>query len=123
MPYATFPFQVQDDGGTANGGVDLDQSANTMTINVTAVNDPPAGADNVVGTNEDTAYTFTTGDFGFTAPNDPPANNFQAVKITTLATDGKVKLSGVDVTVGQFIPVANITAGNLTFVPDANESG
>ena len=24
--YATFTFQVQDDGGTANGGVDLDQS-------------------------------------------------------------------------------------------------
>src|SRR5205085_8024355 len=25
-PEATFTFQVQDDGGTANGGVDLDQS-------------------------------------------------------------------------------------------------
>ena len=24
--YASFTFQVQDDGGTANGGVDLDQS-------------------------------------------------------------------------------------------------
>ena len=34
--YASFTFQVQDDGGTANGGVNLDQSANTMTINVTA---------------------------------------------------------------------------------------
>ena len=27
--YASFTFQVQDDGGTANGGVDLDPSANT----------------------------------------------------------------------------------------------
>ena len=44
--YASFTFQVQDDGGTANGGVDLDQSANTITINVTSVNDAPAGADN-----------------------------------------------------------------------------
>jgi len=34
-PYASFTFQVQDDGGTASGGVDLDQSPNTMTINVT----------------------------------------------------------------------------------------
>ena len=37
----SFTFQVQDDGGTANGGVDLDASANTMTLNVTAVNDAP----------------------------------------------------------------------------------
>ena len=35
-PYTTFTFQVQDDGGTASGGVDLDQSANTITVNVTA---------------------------------------------------------------------------------------
>src|SRR3712207_4393605 len=40
--YASFTFQVQDDGGTANGGVNLDQSANTITVNVTSVNDAPA---------------------------------------------------------------------------------
>src|SRR5439155_835381 len=62
-PYATFTFQVQDNGGTANSGVDLDQSPNTITINVTSVNDAPAGTDKTVTTNEDTAYTFTTGDF------------------------------------------------------------
>ena len=43
-PYTTFTFQVQDGGGTANGGVDLDPSANTMTVDVTSVNDAPAGA-------------------------------------------------------------------------------
>jgi hypothetical protein len=32
--YTTFTFQVQDNGGTANGGVDLDQSPNTMTVDV-----------------------------------------------------------------------------------------
>ena len=40
--YATFTFKVPDDGGTANGGVDLDPSANTLTIDVTSVNDAPA---------------------------------------------------------------------------------
>jgi hypothetical protein len=39
--YASFTFQVQDDGGTANGGVDLDPTPNTLTIDVTAVNDAP----------------------------------------------------------------------------------
>ena len=41
--YASFTFQVQDDGGTANGGVDLDPTANALTIDVTAVNDAPSG--------------------------------------------------------------------------------
>ncbi len=41
VPYASFTFQVRDDGGTANGGVDLDPSPNTMTIDVTPQNDPP----------------------------------------------------------------------------------
>ena len=72
--YASFTFQVQDDGGTANGGVDLDQSANTISINVTAVNDAPAGTDNTVTTLEDTAYTFAAADFGFSDAGDSPAN-------------------------------------------------
>ena len=33
-------FQVRDDGGIANGGVDTDQSADTLTFNIAAVNDP-----------------------------------------------------------------------------------
>ena len=47
-PYTTFTFQVQDNGGTANGGVDLDQSPNTMTVNVTSINDAPAGTNTTV---------------------------------------------------------------------------
>ena len=30
----SFTFQVKDNGGTANGGVDLDPSPNTMTVRV-----------------------------------------------------------------------------------------
>ena len=57
--YASFTFQVRDNGGTANGGVDLDQSPNTITINVTAVNDAPT-ATNLTQSlvlNEDAAAT------------------------------------------------------------------
>src|SRR5207253_448967 len=55
--YTTFTFQVQDDGGTTNGGLDLDQSPNTITVNVTAVNDPPVigGAGNSVSYTEQAA--------------------------------------------------------------------
>ena len=52
--YASFTFQVQDNGGTANGGVDLDPTPNTITVNVTSVNDAPAGTDKTVTTLEDT---------------------------------------------------------------------
>jgi uncharacterized delta-60 repeat protein len=38
---ASFTFQVQDDGGTANGGVALDPTPNTITLDVSAVNDAP----------------------------------------------------------------------------------
>ena len=122
-PYANFTFQVQDNGGTANGGVDLDQSANTFTINVTSVNDAPSGADNVKTINEDGTYTFAAVDFGFSDPNDSPANALAAVEITTLATNGTLKLNGVAVTAGQFVSAAEINAGHLTFVADANENG
>ena len=37
-----FRSQVTDDGGVANGGQNTDQSPNTITFNVTAVNDAPA---------------------------------------------------------------------------------
>ena len=102
--YDSFTFKVRDDGGTANGGVDLDPTANTMTIDVTAVNDRPTGADNTVGTPEDTAYTFATADFGFSDPNDNPADTLQSVKIVTLPTPGSLTLNGSAVSADDDIP-------------------
>src|SRR5438309_1848883 len=32
--YASFTFQVEDDGGTANGGLNVDPAPRTMTVNV-----------------------------------------------------------------------------------------
>ncbi len=120
-PYTTFTFQVQDDGGTANSGVDLDPSANTMTVNVTSVNSAPAGTNGTVVAPEDGSYSFVAADFGFTDPNDTPANAFLAVTITTLPAAGSLTLSSNPVTAGQSVPVASIP--NLTFTPAANANG
>ena len=38
--YTSFTFQVEDNGGTANGGVDLDPTPRTMTVNVTHTKPP-----------------------------------------------------------------------------------
>src|SRR6185295_6068991 len=96
--YASFTFQVQDNGGTANGGVDLDQSPNTMTLNVTSVNDAPSGTSKTLTTLEDTVYTFVAGDFGFSDINDSPANTLLAVKITSLPLAGTLTDNGAAVT-------------------------
>ena len=96
--YASFTFQVQDDGGTANGGVNLDPTPNTMTVDVTAVNDAPSGTDTTVTTLEDTAYVFAAADFGFSDASDSPANGFDSVTITTAPVTGALELSGVAVT-------------------------
>ena len=39
--YTTIGFKVQDNGGTANGGADTSATANTLTINITPVDDAP----------------------------------------------------------------------------------
>ncbi|MFO0868130.1 MAG: DUF4347 domain-containing protein [Pirellulales bacterium] len=121
--YASFTFQVQDDGGTAAGGVDLDPTANQLTIHVTSVNDAPAGTDTAVTTLEDTPYTFTASDFGFTDAQDSPANSLSAVKITTLPLAGSLTLNGVAVTAGQSVSVASINSGLLRFTPSLHANG
>ena len=120
---ASFTFQVQDDGGTENGGVDLDQSANTITFNVNSVNDAPTGADKTITTIEDSAYTLTAADFGFGDSTDSPANALTAVKISTIPGTGTLLLNGVAVTAGQMVSVANINSGLLVWTPAANSNG
>ena len=43
----------------------------------------PTGINKTVTTLENTCYTFATANFGFSDPNDTPANNFLAVDVTT----------------------------------------
>ena len=47
--YSNFTFKVKDNGGTANGGVDVDPSPNAITFNVTPVNDAPTGSVSISG--------------------------------------------------------------------------
>ena len=70
--YASFTFQVQDNGGTANGSVDLDPVAKTMTVDVTSVNSAPSGTSSTVTTLENAVYAFQAADFGFSDPHDWP---------------------------------------------------
>ena len=107
-PYGSFTFQVQDDGGTAGGGADLDPTPKTMTLDVTAAahNHAPAGTANTVTALKDTPYAFDAADFGFTDPNDSPPNQFAAVKITSLPAAGTLASGGNAATNGQWISIS-----------------
>ena len=79
----------------------------TLTLGpVVSVNDAPAGTDTTLSAIEDTAYLFSAADFGFTDPNDAPANGLQSVIITSLPASGVLTLGGVAVVAGQTIPAA-----------------
>ena len=119
-PYASFTFQVRDDGGTANGGVDT-SATQTFTITVTAVNDAPAGTDGSATINEDASYTFAAADFGFTDPFDDPDDGFLGVVITTLPSAGTLTLDGDPVAAGDVVLVSEL--GDLLFSPAANANG
>jgi len=121
--YTSFTFKVQDDGGTSNGGVDLDTTARTMTINVDSVDDAPSGANNTVTTNEDTVFTFAASDFGFTDSSDSPADSLQAVEIVTLPSVGSLTNDNIAVIAGAFISAGDIGSGKLKFTPAANANG
>jgi hypothetical protein len=111
-----------DDQGNTPAPAQSDTDA--FTIVVTAVNDAPAGTDGAVTVNEDATYVFAVGDFGFTDPNDAPANAFLAVRIASLPGAGTLfhAVNG-PVGVGTVVTVADINAGLLCYTPPANQNG
>lgn len=119
--YANFTFQVKDDGGTQEGGVDLDPTPRTITLNVASINSAPTGANNSVSVLEDEEHTFSSADFGFSDSNDTPANTLSTVIIDSLPGAGTLKLNGNAVTAGQSVPAASL--GQLVYAPAANKFG
>ena len=105
----TDSFQYQANDGLADGNVA------TVTINVHHVSQAPVGTSGTAGITPGTPYVVQAADFGFTDPHDSPPDAFAAVEITTLPTTGSLTLSGAVVVAGQFVSVADLTAGKLMF--------
>ncbi|MGL4637889.1 MAG: Ig-like domain-containing protein [Beijerinckiaceae bacterium] len=96
-------------------------ASDTFLLTVQAVNDAPAGTDKTITLNEDATYTFTAADFGFSDTSDTPANALTFVRIDTLPANGSLMLSGMAVSAGQSIAVANLAS--LTWTPATNANG
>jgi large repetitive protein len=109
LPSTSFTFQVQDNGGTANGGTDLDPTPNTMTINVTPVNDrptwtllPPSGS---ISVNEGQNVTFRV-----------QANANDAGQTMTYSLRGTVPAgASINATTGAFSWTPNSTQGTADY--------
>lgn len=84
---------------------------------------PPSGTAQAVSTYRSTSYIFQPSDFGFSDAGDSPPDTFTTVKVTTLPTLGTLTLDGAAVVAGQFVAVADVSAGKLAYTPLANGTG
>jgi ELWxxDGT repeat protein len=120
----SFKFQVQDDGGTAHGGVDTDSSPNTIIFNVTRVNDPPSGTDRDVNLSLNATFVFSTSTFGLTDPLDKPANFLAGVKLVDFPAVGSLTLNGQPISSPQTLTLSQLLAGlGLRYTPPPGAEG
>jgi VCBS repeat-containing protein len=117
----SFTFAVMDDGGTANGGVNFDQSPNTFTINVTTSNSAPTqGANAGLTLDEGAGATITPAMLDY---NDvEQADGAITYTVTTAATHGTLRLNGVALGVGGTFTQADVNNGLVTYLHDGSET-
>ncbi len=97
----------------------------TIAITVNPVNSAPQGTDGAIVVVMNGTYLLKPTDFGFSDPNDTPANLFNRVRITTLPdpSKGVLTLNGNAVTAGSFVTVAALDAGLLVYTPPVDQNG
>jgi VCBS repeat-containing protein len=113
--YANFSFKIQDNGGTANNGVDVSTAAATMSINVNAVNDAPSFtlSGTTTASNEDSGAQTVAG-FATAVSAGPADESGQAVSFV-IAGNSNAALFATGPAID-----AN---GNLTYTAAANAFG
>ena len=113
--YASFTFQVQDNGGTANGGADLDPTAKTVTLNVTPVNDRALGQqrDRQHGRGRD-LHVPVVGLHDYRSARHA-GQQLASITILSLPAVGTLTLNGSPVAVNQVVLATDISGGNLQF--------
>ncbi|WP_165972646.1 type I secretion C-terminal target domain-containing protein, partial [Paracandidimonas soli] len=95
-----------------------DTSSSTLDIDVLPVNDAPTSEDASGNVTEGLTYVFGASDFAFEDAVEGDA--MQSVIIDSLPSGGTLLLDGVAVTPNTSISAADLAAGKLTFVADAN---
>ena len=111
--YASFGFKVSD-------GQNWSASAQSMTVNVTAQNDPPdQPANSTLSISEDTSPTFSAGSFDFSDTD--TGDTLAAIRVTSMGGGGTWSFDGGSLNVGDEIAAGDL--GLLEFTPAADEYG
>ncbi|MET3779369.1 hypothetical protein ABID20_004965, partial [Rhizobium alvei] len=103
---ASIGFKVEDSSGN------MSSSTYKLTMDVTAVNDAPTGADKTLTIKEDSGYKMNKSAFGFA---DIDGDSLGAVKISTLDGDGTLTFKGKEVALGASIAAKDL--GQLVWKP------
>ncbi|HEV7661296.1 MAG TPA: cadherin-like domain-containing protein, partial [Allosphingosinicella sp.] len=117
---ASVSFTVIDNGGTVGAGQNADTIPNTLSFDIVSVNDAPSGADKTITINEDSGYTLTVADFGY---SDVDGNAFEAVIFSSNVTGGTLYINGNPLTNVTLVYLHTIQSGVVVFVPTANATG
>ena len=100
-----------------------DDDSNTATLEAetgtVSGNAAPTSADRTVTMDEDTSYTFGSGDFAFTDTDS--GDGLASVKVVTLPGSGSLALDGAAVTAGDVIGTSDL--GRLKYTPPADAHG
>jgi Ca2+-binding RTX toxin-like protein len=115
---AEFKFRVVDETDTSGGNHDVDPVANSIFFTVEAPNEPPAGSDKTITIDEDSPYTFSLADFGF---SDTDGDDAFGVKIVAKTANGTLNLDGVAIDDGDIVSVADLS--KLVWKPEKDAYG
>ncbi|KAF0284940.1 hypothetical protein BA899_07465 [Spiribacter sp. SSL99] len=123
--YASFDFQVIDNGGVDRGGKDTDQTPNTLTFDVTPINDAPLASGDVTLTSVDEDTTGPAGatvsslvSSSFDDPADDVAGGSSADSFAGIAITGYTE----DTTKGEWQFSTN-QGSNWTAISDGPTDG
>lgn len=112
-PYTTFQFSVVDELNEVSIPA-------TITIHVTAENDPPTAQSNTIVGIEDTPLIIPDEDFSF---SDVDGHAFDRIEIINTVLLGLLKNGTTTLNDGDFVSYADLNTGNLTFTPALNGNG
>jgi Domain of unknown function (DUF4347)/Cadherin-like len=135
--YSRFNFQVQDDGGSALDGVDLDPTQRLMTIDVLAVNSPPliAATQRSISINEDGSHVFSSVNNNAIVLSDPDTGSglFELSlsvahsQIDLASIDGVSFISGANSSTSMVLrgalPALNAALDSMKITPMPNYNG
>ena len=108
-------------GGDAILAVAIDANQNTSEMGAMAVvNTPPTAAGQTLTVPLNGTLTISVAHLGFGDADGDPLDH---IVIESLPVRGVLSRGGIPVVVGEQIPLGDLSAGLLSFAPDADESG